>query len=614
MAGLRATFRRIAQTWRDVYGNVFFLWLRLHFRAEFRQAASLADRLEDDIFGELLDTGRCQLLLTIPESNDALVLAGDAGKTDRPFTGTNLLAGAMANIGIRSILLDTRLTSEQTIQAVLLVLYAGAGLETESGDSARPSRRIRRLAKELVSDDALRRFSMHIRAIPEMQLLEIEYVYTEKLSTRLVDAWLRLGHSKDHRTLSKAAPKIGLAAALVVMVDLLLWTYHPRWGLWFGFAAAVLLGGVVTYLLYMLSSVQYDREHRDTLLKDSLREITDLSHFPLRNPNPNLKLGAQGELLYANPAAEALLRNLSLPPDAVKEILPEDFLQRVTAALDTEGVSEDVEVQSRGRTLHWRFSRFPKQRAVLINGVDVTPLKQLELELRDMNETLEQRVQERTLELLLTQDVTIMSLSTLAESRDPDTGAHLERTRNYVRALAEALKEHPRFHELLSQPGVIDQLYRSAPLHDIGKVGTRDAILLKNGRLDEDEYEVMKQHAMIGGDTLRWAEARLGTNSFLQFAREIAYYHHEKWDGSGYPFGLKGEEIPVSARLMAVADVYDALRSERCYKKALSHEEARDLIAGGTGSHFDPAVVEAFLNIEDQFIAIAEEFADTNKE
>ncbi|MBN1942036.1 MAG: HD domain-containing protein [Phycisphaerae bacterium] len=397
------------------------------------------------------------------------------------------------------------------------------------------------------------------------------------------------------------------------MIDLLLWTYHPASGLWFGVAIAALLGGAAAYLVYALASVQYDREHRDALLKDSLREITDLSHFPLQNPNPNFKCGDEGELLYANPAAEALLAKLHLPAGAAGEILPEDYRRRIGEALGSDLPSEEVEAQRHGRTLRWRFSRFPKERAVLITGVDVTPLKALEMELRDMNETLEERVQARTLEVMLTQDVTIMSLSTLAESRDPDTGAHLERTRNYLRTLAEALKDHPRFRELLSQPGVIEQLYRSAPLHDIGKVGTRDAILLKNGRLDEDEYEVMKQHAMLGGDTLRWAEARLGTNSFLQFAREIAYYHHEKWDGSGYPFGLKGEEIPISARLMAVADVYDALRSERCYKKALSHEEARDLIAGGTGSHFDPAVVEAFLNAEDKFIAIAEEFSDAEK-
>jgi response regulator RpfG family c-di-GMP phosphodiesterase len=470
---------------------------------------------------------------------------------------------------------------------------------------------VRRLANEMKSDTGLQRFCTLLHALPDMQLLEIEYAYTETFRTRLIDAWLRLGRSKDHRTLSAAAPKIGLLATLVVMIDLLLWTYHPASGLWFGVAAAVLLGGMVAYLVYMLSSVQYDREHRDALLKDSLREITDLSHFPLQNPNPNLKISADGELLYANPAAETLLRKLNLPAGAVKEILPEDFLQRVTEAMETDGVSEEVEVQRHGRTLRWRFSRFPKEHAVLLTGMDVTPLKALEMELRDMNETLEERVQARTLEVLLTQDVTIMSLSTLAESRDPDTGAHLERTRNYVRALANALKDHPRFRDLLRQPGVIDQIYRSAPLHDIGKVGTRDAILLKNGRLDEDEYEIMKQHAVLGGDTLRWAEARLGT--FLQFAREIAYYHHEKWDGGGYPFGLKGEEIPVSARLMAVADVYDALRSERCYKKAMTHEEARNLIAGGTGSHFDPAVVEAFLKIEDQFIAIADEFAETKE-
>ncbi len=613
MNGIRETFRRCARTWRNVHGYLFFQRLRFRFRAEFLQFRSLANRLEDDIFSELLDTGRSQLLLTIPESRDALVLAGDAGKIDRTLPGTDRLAKALSNLELRSLLLDTRLTREQIVHAFLLVLYTGAGFAPVVGRTT-ASRRVRTLADEMLSDAGLHRFSTLIHAQPDMHLLEIEYQYTEMLSTRLIDAWLRLGRSKDHRVLAKAAPFLGITAAILAVIDLQLWVFHPTLALWVSLAIAAVLGGLVANLMYAISSMQYDREHRDSLLKDSLREITDLSHFPLQSPNPNLKCSAEGLLLYANPAAEALLQKLHLPATAVQDILPDDYLQRIRTALESDSVSQDVEVQKHEKTLLWRFGRFPKERAVLITGVDVTPLKTLELELRDMNETLEQRVQARTFELMLTQDVTIMSLSTLAESRDPDTGAHLERTRNYVRVLAEALKEHPKFREFLSPPGVIDQLYRSAPLHDIGKVGTRDAILLKNGRLDENEFEVMKQHAILGGDTLRWAEARLGTNSFLQFAREIAYYHHEKWDGSGYPFGMKGEEIPISARLMAVADVYDALRSERCYKNAMSHKEARSLITEGTGSQFDPDVVDAFLRCEDQFITIADHYAEGKKD
>ncbi len=613
MVVLRRIVHIFARTQRNVFDNLFFLWLRFRLRVEFRQISSMAKRLQGGNFGELVDTPRSRLLMKIPEPNDALVLSGNGGKNDRPLPGTGLLAERLVGIGIQSIMLDTRLTHKQILKAFLLVLYAGAGLEPPPGQEPRPTgRRMHRIAKELVNGQAFRRFFMLIHLIPDIQLLKIEYVYTKKFSTRWIDAMPRLGHSKKHRTLPKIAPLLGLVSSLVV-INMILWIYHPPSGLWFGVTSVVVLGVGVTYLLCILASVQYDREHLDVLLKDSLREITDLSYFSLWNPNPSLKLNAEGELLYANPAAEELLWKLNLSIRDVKDILPDDYLSRITAALESDRASKEVEVKSRRRTLQWRFCRFPKERAVLVTGKDVTSLMKLELELRDINETLEERVQTRTLEVMLMQDVTIMSLSTLAESRDPDTGAHLNRTYNYVRILAETLKNHPRFRELLSQPGVIDKLYRSAPLHDIGKVGTSDAILLKNGRLDENEYKVMKQHTITGGDTFRWAEAWLGTNSFLQFAREIAYYHHEKWDGSGYPFGLQGEDIPISARLMALADVYDAMRSKRCYKQAFSHEDTRDLITSETGSHFDPAVVEAFLEAEEQFIAVAEQYADINQ-
>lgn len=212
-------------------------------------------------------------------------------------------------------------------------------------------------------------------------------------------------------------------------------------------------------------------------------------------------------------------------------------------------------------------------------------------------------------ELKRTQDVTIMSLASLAETRDNETGAHLLRTQRYVRALAERLKWHPRFRNHLDGETIM-LLFKSAPLHDIGKVGIPDRILLKPGKLSDKEFEVMKTHALLGASALRAAEEQLGTSSFLRIAREIAETHHERWDGSGYPGGLRGEAIPVSGRLMALADVYDALISERVYKQAFSHVEARAIILEGRERHFDPAVVDAFLSVEAEFVRIAADFRD----
>lgn len=213
-------------------------------------------------------------------------------------------------------------------------------------------------------------------------------------------------------------------------------------------------------------------------------------------------------------------------------------------------------------------------------------------------------------ELLQTQDVTMMSMISLAAKRDNETGMHIRRTQTYVAMLAKALREeNAAYHGVISDED-IDLLYKSAPLHDIGKVGVPDAILKKPGKLDDEEFAIMKTHAQIGADALEEAETALGGCSFLSMAKEIAATHHEKWDGSGYPNGLKGADIPLSGRLMAVADVYDALRSPRVYKPGFSHQKAMAIILEGKGAHFDPDLVEAFVSIEPMVEKLSEEMAD----
>ena len=236
-----------------------------------------------------------------------------------------------------------------------------------------------------------------------------------------------------------------------------------------------------------------------------------------------------------------------------------------------------------------------------------------QLELKRYRDHLEELVKERALELELTQEVTIESLATLAEYRDPETGGHIKRTKRYVKALSERLKYHPKFSGFLNDT-IIEMLYKSAPLHDIGKVGIHDNILLKPGKLTSKEFEKMKNHTTSGRDALRTATKKLGTESFLHFAEEIAYTHHEKWDGSGYPQGLKGEKIPVSGRLMALADVYDALISKRVYKPPFLHSKAVTIISEGKGRHFDPDMADVFMELEENFRQIALEFADFKEE
>ena len=232
--------------------------------------------------------------------------------------------------------------------------------------------------------------------------------------------------------------------------------------------------------------------------------------------------------------------------------------------------------------------------------------------LRNQADFLNAEVQRQTQMLSAVQDATVQAMASLAETRDSDTGNHIRRTQFYVKALAEKLKTHPRFARVLT-PDMIQLLFKTAPLHDIGKVGIPDRILLKPGRLTPEEFEIMKTHTTLGKIAINNAQVALGVPvEFLKIAEEIAYGHQEKWDGSGYPQGLCGENIPVSARLMAVADVYDALISRRIYKDPIPHEKAITIIQESAGSHFDPDMVQAFLAVQEEFRAIAARYSDTD--
>jgi putative two-component system response regulator len=236
-------------------------------------------------------------------------------------------------------------------------------------------------------------------------------------------------------------------------------------------------------------------------------------------------------------------------------------------------------------------------------------LEEARLVLENQNIILEEKVKERTRLIERTNFATIYCLAALAETRDPETGEHIKRTQKYIKELALELSSNEEYKDVLTNE-YIELLYKSAPLHDIGKVGIKDSILLKPGKLTEEEFEEMKNHTTYGGESLMVGIKELGEESFLTLAKEIALTHHEKWDGCGYPRGLSKQEIPISGRLMALSDVYDALISKRVYKEAFTHEEAKNIILEGKGTHFDPDIVDAFIKRESKFIEIMKEFRD----
>jgi putative two-component system response regulator len=242
---------------------------------------------------------------------------------------------------------------------------------------------------------------------------------------------------------------------------------------------------------------------------------------------------------------------------------------------------------------------------------DLEEERRVEIERR--NASLSEEVRAKVLEISQSQLAAIFAMSKLAESRDPETGEHLERMREYCKLLSEQLSRMPKFRPLIDRK-FVDNIYAASPLHDIGKVGVDDSVLLKPGPLNDKEWVIMRQHPVIGAETLREVDRQHPGNDFIHTGIDIAEGHHEKWDGSGYPYGLSGEKIPLVARILALGDVYDALTSKRCYKDAFSHEKSRDIIAEGRGSHFDPDVVLAFFEAEDEFRKVRKEYKDPEQD
>ncbi|GAB4195657.1 MAG: hypothetical protein Kow00105_09880 [Phycisphaeraceae bacterium] len=237
--------------------------------------------------------------------------------------------------------------------------------------------------------------------------------------------------------------------------------------------------------------------------------------------------------------------------------------------------------------------------------VTIMIVRRYESRLAEINRGLETQVARRSAALLRSRDAVIFGLAKLAESRDGETGEHLERIAQYTEVLARQVSR-------MQTPGGdedwVQTLASTSVLHDIGKVGIPDAVLRKPSSLTDEERKVVEKHPFIGGDTLIEIKRRWGEDPFLLTASQVCFGHHERWDGTGYPFGLKGEQIPMAARIVALADVYDALTSERAYKDALPHEQARQMIVDASGTQFDPMVVQAFIEVQDQFQRIAEKF------
>lgn len=325
--------------------------------------------------------------------------------------------------------------------------------------------------------------------------------------------------------------------------------------------------------------------------------------------------GSRGLLLArTKPVPDLILLDVMMPDlsghDVLKTLKSEPSTQNIPVIFITAMDSQEDQVNGFQLGAVDYITK-PIMPAVVLARVQThIELKSAHDRLFDQNTWLESEVQKRMFENDLIQQVSIRALAHLAETRDPETGNHILRTQHYVHELAIQLKQDPRFNAILDDH-YIELLTRSAPLHDIGKVAIPDQILLKPGPLSDNEWIIMKTHAERGAAAIELAEQDVAMKvDFLVLAKEIAHWHHERWDGKGYPDGLSGDAIPLSARIMAVADVFDALTTKRVYKPPMPFGEARDLIVAGRGSQFDPDMIDAFQNSYTTFKQIAKRFDD----
>ncbi len=365
-----------------------------------------------------------------------------------------------------------------------------------------------------------------------------------------------------------------------------------------------------------------ERAKRQTILAvddtpDNLSLINSLL-----TPDYQVKIATRGrkalEVAAGDPSPDLILLDIMMPEMDGYEVcrrLKEDDKTHDIPVIFLTALDHD-EDEERGLELGAvDYISKPIRPSILLARVKThLSLKEAKDFLHEQNAILEAKVAERTHQLAIVQDVTMLAMGSLAETRDNETGNHIRRTQYYIKALAQRLAQRPRYRDVLT-PELVELLFKSAPLHDIGKVGVPDNILLKPGKLSDEEFHVMKSHTVLGHDAILAAEEKLdGAQSFLAHARDISLSHHERWDGKGYPHGLAGEDIPMSSRLMAVADVYDALISRRVYKPPFPHQKAVDIILEGKGTQFDPEIIDAFAEMADDFADIAKQFADTEAE
>jgi len=371
-----------------------------------------------------------------------------------------------------------------------------------------------------------------------------------------------------------------------------------------------------------------DNVHNVLIVDDEVSVLTSIKR-ELRNADFNVITTSdinQAIFILSTEKISVIISDIIMPVMNGVELLKKSLeISPGTIRIVLTGSTESLLFQSAVNEAHIStFLLKPWERNALIlaveQGIDQYNMKlereRLSRELVDKNnklkcwsDSLEKLVEERTHEVSLTQEATILSLTALTETRDNETGNHIIRTQNYVKLLAQELAKVEQYsHSLTAHE--IDLLYKSAPLHDIGKVGIPDDILKKNGRLTDKEYNYMKKHTEFGRDAIGKAVANLGKTSFLSLASDIAYSHHEKWNGTGYPLGLKGDEIPLAARIMALADVYDALISKRCYKDKIDHDHAVSIIKSERGKHFQTLLVDIFIQNERKFRYIAEAHTD----